>query len=79
MEPSSWTPTASTWATRCPSCAARRTTPRSTVSDYQRIESVTKSGDKLRVPDLTSHPVWKAIEDAGDAKHLYQSAHATDY
>ena len=48
-------------------------------SDYQRIESVAKIGDKLRVLDLTSHTVRKAIADAVDAKRLYEGSHASDY
>lgn len=48
-------------------------------SDYQRIESVAKVGDKLRVLDLTRGTVRKAIADAVDAKQLYESAHAVDY
>jgi len=48
-------------------------------SEYQRIESVAKIGDKLRVLDLTSHAVRIAIADAVDAKRLYEGAHASDY
>jgi type III restriction enzyme len=46
---------------------------------YQRIEAVAKVGDKLRVLDLTSANVRKAVEGAADAKALYEGSHASDY
>ena len=46
---------------------------------YQRIEAVAKAGGKLRVLDLTSASVRKAVADAADAKALYEGPHASDY
>jgi hypothetical protein len=48
-------------------------------SVYQRIEAVAKIGDKLRVLDLTDASVRKAVAETEDAKHLYESHHASDY
>jgi hypothetical protein len=46
---------------------------------YRRIEAVAKVGDKLRVLDLTSAEVRKAVVEAQDAKSLYESRFASDY
>jgi hypothetical protein len=46
---------------------------------YRRIESVAKVGDKLRVLDLTSAEVRRAVSEAEDAKALYESHVASNY
>ena len=46
---------------------------------YRRIESAAKFGDKLRVLDLTSAEVRRAVSEAQDAKALYESNIASDY
>jgi hypothetical protein len=48
--------------------------------EFHRVEAVAEMKDKtLRVLDLKSEAVRKAISDAADAEHLYLSAAATDY
>jgi type III restriction enzyme len=46
---------------------------------FRRIESVAKIGEKLRVLDLTSAAVRKAVVEAQDAKVLYEGQFASDY
>jgi hypothetical protein len=46
---------------------------------YRRIEAVAKSGDQLRVLNLTNKDVRKAIMDATSAEALYKSEIAGDY
>jgi type III restriction enzyme len=46
---------------------------------YSRIESIAKVGDKLRMLDLTSKEVCKAVAEAQDARALYESRVASDY
>lgn len=46
---------------------------------YRRIESVAKIGDTLRVLDLTNATVRKAVEEAKDAKALYEGPFASKY
>jgi hypothetical protein len=46
---------------------------------YRRIEAVAKSGDKLRVLDLTRADVRQAIIGAESAEAIYTSAVAGDY
>ncbi len=46
---------------------------------YRRIESVAKVGDKLRVLDLTSAEVRRAVSEAQDPKALYESHVASEY
>lgn len=46
---------------------------------FQRIEAVAKIGDDLRVLDLTSGTVRKAIAEAADAKSLYEGAASATY
>ena len=48
-------------------------------SVYRRIEAIAKVGDTLRVLDLTDSSVRKAVNDATDAKVLYESAFANNY
>jgi type III restriction enzyme len=48
-------------------------------SVYRRIESVAKVADKLRVLDLTSAEVRRAVAETQDAKALYESHVASDY
>lgn len=48
-------------------------------SDFRRIESVAKVGDKLRVLDLTLPEVRQAVREKDSAKALYESNLATDY
>lgn len=47
--------------------------------EFQRIESVAETGNKLRVLDLTRHIVRQAVRDASSAKSLYESDIASDY
>jgi type III restriction enzyme len=46
---------------------------------YRRIEAVAKSGDKLRVLDLTRADVRQAVIGAESAEAVYKSAVAGDY
>ena len=46
---------------------------------YRRIETVAKVDDTLRVLDLTSAAVRKAVADAKDAKNLYEGPLANNY
>lgn len=46
---------------------------------YQRIDAVTKVGNKFRVLDLAEPSVRAAVAAATDATSLYQGAHANDY
>ena len=46
---------------------------------YRRIETVAKIGDALRVLDLTSATVRKAVDEAKDAKALYEGPFASKY
>jgi len=46
---------------------------------YRRVESVAKCGDKLRVLDLTTAVVRRAVGEARGAKRLYESEHASDF
>jgi hypothetical protein len=46
---------------------------------YRRIESIVKVGDKLRVLDLTNAAVRKAVDEATDAKSLYDGRFANEY
>lgn len=46
---------------------------------FRRVESVAKTGETLRVLDLTKHTVRQAIRDADSAERLYKSALASDY
>lgn len=47
--------------------------------DFRRIESVSETGGKLRVLDITKTEVREAIRDAQSAKALYESGVAADY
>lgn len=47
--------------------------------EFRRIESVAKTGDTLRVIDITSSPVRSAIREASSARALYESDLAYDY
>ena len=44
---------------------------------YRRVEAVAKVGESLRVLDMTSAKVRKAVVEAQDAKGLYEST--SDY
>jgi type III restriction enzyme len=46
---------------------------------YRRIEAVAKIGDTLRVLDLTRAVVRKAVDEAKDAKGLYEGPFASKY
>jgi type III restriction enzyme len=46
---------------------------------YRRIESVAEVDGKLRVLDLTTEEVRKAIDSASDVATLYRGALASDY
>jgi hypothetical protein len=46
---------------------------------YRRIETIAKVGGTLRVLDLTSATVCKAVAEAKDAKSLYEGPLASDY
>jgi hypothetical protein len=47
--------------------------------NYRRIDSLAMVGDKLKVLDLTSAEVRKAIMEASDAKSLYAGPVAVEY
>lgn len=46
---------------------------------YRRIESIAKSGDRLRVLDLTDLDTQKAVAEATSALELYEGTHARFY
>ena len=46
---------------------------------YRRIEAVAETGGKLRILDLTSADVRKAVMEASSAKSLYEGALAGNY
>lgn len=46
---------------------------------FDRIDTVAKIGEKLRVLDLTEPSVRAAVASATDAASLYQGEHASDY
>jgi type III restriction enzyme len=46
---------------------------------YRRIETVAKVGDTLRVLDLTSATVRKAVFESKDARSLYEGPFASNY
>jgi hypothetical protein len=46
---------------------------------YRRIESVAKIGTRLRVLDLTSPQIRKAVAEAENARSLYEGSFAVEY